>query len=285
MTPHEFLLLRDYIKTHCGITINTDKGYLIESRLAHLLAETGCSDFSVFYFKAKQDATGQLRDRIIDAITTHETLWFRDVTPWLVLRDVILPQFRNLLLTAQRSRIRIWCTACSTGQEPYSLAILIDQVCNGLFGGDIRPEQFEIVGTDISPGTLFVAKSGRYNQLAISRGLDDPLIARYFAPKGHVWEIAESIRKRVTFLKFNLLDSFAPIGDFDLILCRNVAIYFAEDFKKELFAKLAATLIPRTGYLLLGASESIFGYSSAFELMEHRKSLYYRIKKPGKKHP
>lgn len=283
LTPHEFLLLRDYIKSHCGIAIGDHKAYLIESRLTHLRMEAGCPDFGAFYFKVKHDTTGRLRDKIIDVMTTNETLWFRDVTPWFVLRDVILPEFRDLLLTGRRSHIRIWCAACSTGQEPYSLAILIDQLCESPLGQGIRPEQFELVGTDISPSALFVAKSGRYNQIAISRGLDDPLIARYFTPKGHVWELVESLRKRVTFQKFNLLDSFEPIGDFDLILCRNVAIYFADEFKKKLFAKLAATLIPRAGYLLLGSAESIFGYSTAFELMEHRKALYYRVKKPGKR--
>ena len=185
IAQRDFDLLRDFIREQCGISVSDDKSYLIESRLAHLVAATGARDFGEFYLKAKQDGTGALRDNIVDAVTTHETLWFRDTTPWVTIREVMLREWIADLEAGRKAGIRIWSAACSTGQEPYSLAMAIDEA---LAGRRVAPNRFEILATDISAGALFVAMSGRYNQIAMSRGLEARYRTRYFTQKGPIWE-------------------------------------------------------------------------------------------------
>jgi chemotaxis protein methyltransferase CheR len=225
ISQEEFDLLRKYIQENCGILVGDEKSYLIESRLAQLVVENGCTDFMQFYLKTRQDTGGTLRDKIIDAMTTNETLWFRDNGPWKLFRETLIPDFIDVLKTGKKKRIRIWSAACSTGQEPYSLAMLIQDALEASHCS-VRPGQFEIIGTDISPSALFLAISGRYNQIAMSRGMDDIHKARYFVQKGRIWELKPDMRNRVTFKQFNLQHSFNMLGPFDLVLCRNVAIYF-----------------------------------------------------------
>ena len=277
MSIQNFNLIRDYIRENCGIVVGDEKSYLIESRLAQLVVESGCDNFGDFYLKARNDVKGGLRDKIIDAMTTNETLWFRDNGPWLVLKKVIIPEMIKDLESGRKQRIRIWSTACSTGQEPYSMAMLLDEAVAGLAGRGFGLNSFEIVATDISPSVLFMAIAGRYNQISISRGLPDEYRDRYFTQNGNVWELSESIRKRVSFRKFNLQEEFATLGQFDLVFCRNVAIYFSDAFKTALFAKIARVLNPN-GYLFLGASESMMGYSNSFELIEYARTIFYRVR-------
>ncbi|HBA84065.1 MAG TPA: chemotaxis protein CheR [Verrucomicrobia bacterium] len=275
ISQHEFDLFREFIQRHCGIHLGDDKTYLIESRLAHLVAEAGCQDFQEFYVKTKNDPTGELRDRIVDAITTNETLWFRDGKPWVALREAIIPGWVKELREGRKNKIRIWSAASSTGQEAYSLAMAIDMLLGPMPSPETLPASFEIVGTDISPSVLFLAIAGRYNQIEISRGLDEYHRLKYFTKQGPIWILNEALRKRVTFKKFNLQDSLAPLGHFDLVLCRNVAIYFSDVFKRELFARIARALNPG-GYLFVGAAESLTGHSTAFKMLEYKDAIYYR---------
>jgi len=281
ISQEEFDLLRSYIQKHCGILVGDEKSYLIESRLAQLVVESGSTDFKQFYIKAKNDSAGALRDKIIDAMTTNETLWFRDGGPWKLLKEVLLPAFIETLASRKKMRIRIWSAACSTGQEPYSIAMLIEDLLSLPSAKGVRPEQFEIMATDISPSVLFLAISGRYNQIAISRGLDDLHKNKYFEQKGRVWEIKPFLRKRITFKQFNLQHSFSPLGTFDLVLCRNVAIYFSTEFKKDLFSRIAATLRVNKGCLLLGSTESLIGYSEEFDMKDERNVIHYKVKEGG----
>ncbi|OPZ19556.1 MAG: Chemotaxis protein methyltransferase Cher2 [candidate division BRC1 bacterium ADurb.BinA364] len=271
----EFDLMRDFIETMCGILVGGDKAYLIESRLSALVAESGCDSFREFYFKAKHDNNPALRDRIVDLMTTNETLWFRDNHPFLVLRQVVLPALCQEIEQGKRSTVRIWSAASSSGQEPYSVAMCVLEATRGR--ARARPEQFEILATDISTTALRLAQLGRYDRIAISRGLPDDLRDRYFKDEGRVWTLCDEVKKRVQFKKFNLQDSFAALGSFDIVLCRNVAIYFSDSFKRSLFAKIARCLRPG-GILLLGSSESISGYSAQFEMLEHNRSIYYRVR-------
>jgi chemotaxis protein methyltransferase CheR len=274
-------LLRDYISEHCGISLGTEKNYLIESRLAKLLVETGSPDFESFYHKAKSEKTGSLRDKIVDAVTTNETLWFRDENVWNAIGDVMLSRLCGELKEGRRHRARIWSAACSTGQEPYSMAILIDELLKTPSFKTVRPAAFEILGTDVSDTALLIASAGRYNQIAMSRGLSDARKARYFAGSQPVWELRKDLRNRVAFLKNNLLKSFAGLGQFDLVLLRNVAIYFSETLKKDLFGRISKAIAPG-GYLVLGASEAVSDYSSEFKMVEHKKAIYYQIAQRGK---
>lgn len=276
ITSQDFDLLRQFIQQQCGLVVGEEKTYLIEGRLSQIMLEAGCENFRDFYLKAKDSSNQNLREKIIDSITTHETFWFRDERPWKVINDVLIPEFIQNLKLGKKNKIRIWCAACSSGQEPYSLALSIDNYLSKN-PSSIRTESFEILATDISTSTLALAKAGRYNQIEISRGLNQQMREKYFTKEGPVYTLNEDIRKRITFKQLNLQDSFINLGKFDLILCRNVIIYFSEQFKKDLLARFTNILNP-PGYFFLGASESLLGYSTAFDVLEHEKALYYKLK-------
>ena len=274
VTRDEFASLRDYIEEQCGIALNENKGYLIETRLTKLMIESGCENFEEFARLARAESGTALRDKIVDAMTTNETLWFRDGHPYTILIEKILPDLADQLKSGRRSSVRIWSAACSTGQEPYSIAIAIQEFCKTCPG--VSPERFEIVGTDISTSALFLAKAGRYDQLAIKRGLDDEVRDRYFKQDGRVWQLDEKIRRMVTFKKYNLQDSLTPLGNIDVAFLRYVAIYFSEAFKQTLTANIAKLLRP-AGYLVIGAVESLLGVSREYDLVTHAKGNYYKV--------
>jgi chemotaxis protein methyltransferase CheR len=272
----EFVLLKDYIHQECGIVVSEDKAYLIESRLVKLLYEEECTSFKEFYVKAKHDTTGKLKIKIIDAMTTNETLWFRDEKPWELVRDIIIPKFLDDLRNKRKDRIIIWSAGVSTGQEAYSFAMLLDEALKK--EPQISPEQFYILATDISVSALFMAISGRYNNIVMSRGMLPGYKEKYFVSDNGVWEINPTIKNMVTFKQFNLQMPFEKIPVCDLIFCRNVSIYFSQNFKTELFKRIYDSLYS-DGFFLIGASESLFGYSDDFEQMEFQKTLYYKPRK------
>ena len=279
VSTEDFRLLRNYIEQHCGIALGDEKAYLINTRLTKLMVESGCEDFGAFYRLAKNSVNGTLRDKIIDAITTNETLWFRDTHPFAILREKLIPPLAEEIRAGKRQRIRIWSAASSTGQEPYSIAIAIQEMCRITSG--LTPEHFEILGTDISSAALFLAKTGRYDQIAMSRGLPDDVRDRYFqssTPAGgtaKTWTLNDNIKRMVAFKRFNLQDSARPFGHFDVVFLRYVAIYFSEDFKRQVFAELARALSPG-GHLIIGAVESLRGYSDAFRSLSHAGGTYYQ---------
>lgn len=274
--PKEFRLMRDYIEKNCGIYLSDEKMYLVETRLTTLMVESGCNSFTELHKKASEDRSQALRDKIIDAMTTNETLWFRDTSPFNILQEVLLEEMCQELKQGKRGKIRIWSAACSTGQEPYSIAMIIDEYIRRHPG--ISPNQFEILGTDISPTVLFLAKIGRYDHLSISRGLPENYKRQYFTPQGKIWALKDNIKSMITFRKLNLQDSFSLLGKHDIIFCRNVLIYFSDTFKKDILSRMAALLRP-DGYLFLGASESIINYTREYDMLRHNKGLYYTVKK------
>ncbi len=273
--PKEFKLMRDYIEKQCGIDISDNKMYLVETRLTTLMIENHCENFNQFYQKAVSDTTNKLKDKIVDAMTTNETLWFRDMSPFTVLEEVILKKYAEEVQSGKRSKIKIWCAACSTGQEPYSIAMAIKEF--SLRSPSLKPEHFEIIGTDISPTVLFIAMAARYDKLAITRGLPEELKTKYFTAAGTVWALNPDIKKMVTFKRLNLQESFSGIGKPDIVFCRNVLIYFAEDFKKDILKRIH-TVLPSSGYLFVGGAESLFSYTTDFEPLRHGKASYYRAK-------
>lgn len=277
ISTEEFNLLRNFILKHSEIEVKPEKTYLIESRLSRMMVELGASNFKEFYDNAQKDTSGKLKERIIDAMTTNETFWFRDAKPWTLMRESILPELMNTARAKPGSKIRIWSAACSTGQEPYSIAMVIDDVLHsGKYPG-VRLEQFEIVATDISPSVLFLANSGRYNQLAMSRGLPENYRTKYFTQQGKIWVVNPPLKSRITFKKFNLQDHPSTLGKFDFVLCRNVAIYFTDQFKRELFRRIHG-ILNQPGFFLLGSSESLVGYSTDFEMKEGQGAIYYKKK-------
>ena len=269
-------LLRKYIENHCGIHIGGDKDYLIESRLASLVARMGCKGFDDLYFKTRNDPTGVLRDQIVDAMTTNETLWFRDSHVWQTIENVLLPKLVDKILAGRKLRARIWCAGCSTGQEAYSIAMCADRVAAKYAAKGLRAQHFDIVATDISESALRIAGAGRYDRLTMSRGMRDGYKTRYFSPDGAVWVVRDEIRRLVRFERFNLLENFGPLGLFDMVLLRNVAIYFSDRYKQDLFNRIAKTLYPG-GAVLLGASESLVGYKMDLERHEDGPVVYYAM--------
>lgn len=168
MTDGEFTLFQSYIERECAIVLGQDKKYLFECRLARLLPEHGCLTFLELYRVLQKALTTTVRDRIVDAITTHETLWFRDEASWLALQQHSIPELVRDARARGQTTIRVWSAACSTGQEPYSLAMLLDDYCAKNPG--CSAEQFAIVASDISPSALFVAKAGRFDAISMNRG-------------------------------------------------------------------------------------------------------------------
>ena len=189
-----------------------------------------------------------------------------------LVRKTILTEIKN----GKRRMVKIWSAACSFGQEPYSTAMTIMEFAKS--ATRFKPEVFEILATDISPSALLSASSGVYDEFAIKRGLSKNYQETYFVKKGRFWSVINDIRKSIKFKQFNLQSSFIALGKVDVVFCRNVAIYFSEDFKKTLFSKIAKTLNPG-GYLFLGGSESLIGLSDQFQVIKHKGGSYYKVRK------
>ncbi|MCK4305577.1 MAG: protein-glutamate O-methyltransferase CheR [Candidatus Eisenbacteria sp.] len=275
LTPDEFHLLRDAIEEVSAIRVGSGKTYLIESRLSSLLKEYDCASYQDLYYKLKNSPNSGLRAKVIDAMSTQETLWFRDTHPYKIFGEKLLPEYANDVQERKRSKIRIWSAASSTGQEPYSLAmVILDKLKTD---STLKPYMFEILATDIASSAIDVAKGGLYDRMAMGRGLPASYRSQHFTDDGRYARISDEVRKFVTFKQFNLMDSFASIGKYDLVLCRNVAIYFSDEFKRELYRKITKVLLPG-GHLILGASESISAHSSDYNLLDYNRGLYYRVK-------
>ncbi len=277
ITSDEFNIIAGYIYNISGIFLDQSKTYLIETRLKHLVRETGSVSYYELCHKAKFDPThSTLEGKIIDAICTQETLFFRDNSPFELLRSRILPELiarKSSRSTFLPANIRIWSAACSTGQETYSIAIVLNE-----FLLDRSKFNIRLMGTDISDFAIAGALSGEYSQAAVERGLPRDKLNRYFMKNEQGWKIRDDIRSMCTFRKHNLMGPFNGLGIFDIVFCRNVAIYFQQKDKETLFNKLAEIIEPG-GYLIIGSSESISGINSRFEPVTHSNMIFYQLKK------
>ncbi|MBZ5728844.1 MAG: protein-glutamate O-methyltransferase CheR [Acidobacteriia bacterium] len=271
LLPEEHASLAQYIYSACAVTLDQSKGYLIESRLSSLIEETASNSFTQLLRHLNADYSGSLKRRVIDAITTGETLFFRDTAPFDLLRHKILPELIDRRARAgSKMPIRIWSAACSTGQEIYSIAIVLKELL-----GDPDRYGVRLLATDISNQAVARASKGIFGQVEISRGLGDDVREKYFRPVGGGWQIRDEIRAMVAFKTFNLMDSFANLGTFDIVFCRNVAIYFTERDRISLFGRIERTL-ERDGYLLIGAMESLSGICPQFESKRHLRGVFYQ---------
>jgi chemotaxis protein methyltransferase CheR len=278
-----FVEIRAVIHQLCGLALPEDKLYLVEHRLEPLLVSSGCPDWKTFLAQLRGSAGMLLREAIIEAITTKETSFFRDGHPFETLRTDVFPWLiDHLLLPRKQSLIaanaplgRIWCTAASTGQEPYSVAmVLLDFLAAG-HGGGLSASDFSILATDISPRVLAEAKAGKYSDRDVLRGLTQDLRERYFRRDGEDWVICERIRRRVTFRRLNLVQPLVGMGHFDVILCRNVLIYFDDDTRRTICDRLWDLLSPG-GLLILGGVENLYGVSARFESTHLGSTIVYR---------
>lgn len=255
-----------------GLVLSADKGYLLESRLAPLARAEGYPSIEALISAARREQNDRLLWGITEALATHETFFFRDNTPFDLFKQDVLP-----VLARERGRsgmIRIWCAACSSGQEPYSLAMLLEEERARLGGMRV-----EIVATDMAPRVIEKAKAGVYTQFEVQRGLAVQRLVTHFEQNGDQWRIKPNIRQMVTFQKQNLLENFSQLGTFDVIFCRNVLIYFDPDTKKKVLSRLSRQTAP-DGFLFMGAAETVVGLSSDFWPVEGRRGLYAHGQQP-----
>jgi chemotaxis protein methyltransferase CheR len=254
MTDADFNFLRLLLHQRSGLSLSPEKRYLAESRLGILCRRRNIADMGTLIQKLRPGNDAALELAVIEAMTTNETLFFRDHTPFDLFRDVILPE--RLAANAATRSLRIWCAAVSTGQEAYSLAMILDEMGPRLSGWKIQ-----IVGTDISGEVLERARTGLYSQFEIQRGLPIQMLLKHFSQEGDRWRISERLRAMVDLRQHNLLEPNGHLGQFDIIFCRNVLIYFDVQTKARVLEALAPRLAPQ-GAMFLGAAETVIGIST-----------------------
>ena len=274
MNSQDFEFVSQLLRKRAGIVLSGDKMYLLESRLAPLARKEGLPSIDDLIHVVRARREERLIGQLVDVMTTNETFFFRDKTPFDHLRDAILP----VLGQARKGiRIRIWCAACSTGQEPYAIAMMLDQDPS-LTGG----VPVEIVATDISDRCLERARQGLFTQFEVQRGLPIQMLMHYFTQQDDHWRISERMRQMVTFRKLNLIDPNYNMGKFDVVFCRNVLIYFDGQTKVDVLDRIASTVNPG-GFLMMGAAESLVGSSQAFEPTQDRRGLYKLVNQASAK--
>jgi len=274
LTKDELAVWSRYVYEICGISLDASKGYLIETRLAGLIRETGSGGFSELYRKVRTDTTLTLRRKVIDAITTNETSFFRDTAPFELIQHKLVPEIidRRGKSGIRPIPVRIWSAACSTGQEVYSIGIALRELLGDLRGYDVR-----ILGTDISNQAVNHASYGHFSRLELERGMPGDKLSKYFTLSGDRWKVRDEIRAMATFRNMNLLEPFSFPAPFDIIFCRNVAIYFTEPDRIRLFRNLGKYLI-RDGALIIGSTESITGLCPEFESRRHLRAVFYQFR-------
>lgn len=271
----DFDVLRNFLSRSSGLSLDADKAYLAESRLAPIIERCGLADLGALMRRLNEGTEPKLAHDIIDAMMTNETFFFRDRVPFENFRKVVLPR----LLEARRNvrRLRIWCSACSTGQEPYSLAMILDEEIQKLAGWHV-----EILATDLSRSVLAAAKEGFYSQFEVQRGLPISYLLRHFRQEGDRWRINEHLRSCVRFEELNLMNDFQGLGRFDVIFCRNVLIYFDVPTKKDVLDRVVDILAP-DGYLVMGAAETVVGLTDA--LVPHGECRSFNVPRTGNERP
>lgn len=269
--PAEYQAFQAFLQEACGILLGTGKEYLVASRLNGLMLEHGLGSLAVLLDQLKKPASRGLRVQVIDAMTTNETFWFRDIGHFNLFKEKILPELNK----QPGSPIRIWSAACSSGQEPYNLSMSVEEYLASSAAGHRR--SVEILATDISTRMLEQARTGVYCGIATDRGLNPEQSRRFFIPRQDCLEVRPEIRRRVVFRELNLTCGYEMLGRFDVIFCRNVLIYFSNELKRDIVNRLARALNPG-GYLFLGSTESINPLSDRFEMQVAGGGISYRLR-------
>ena len=278
MTTAELTNLRKLVEDVCGIHLEADKQYLLETRLLKLLIEYDCHTYTQLVQLCRGAKQNELRPKLVDLMTTKETMWFRDEHPYETLKTHILPDL--LKNRAPTDTIRIWSAACSTGQEPYSIAMCVNELASSssIYNDLANGQRLKIKGTDIASSAVMLSKMGRYDMVAMGRGISDVRKNRFFTQQGRAWVLKDEVKRIIEFEQANLQADLSLLGLFDIIFMRNVAIYFSKEFKVQLYAKLAKQLKPN-GYLIIGSTESLLGLETPFRLEMQGKTSFYRLKK------
>jgi chemotaxis protein methyltransferase CheR len=271
--PTEFDQFRQFLEDACGISLGDNKQYLVTNRIRRILEENNLASIGELVRVLKQGINRKLKDQVIDSMTTNETFWFRDNYPYDHLKNALLPQ-----LMAGNNRmfgpVRIWSAACSSGQEPYSISMMVEEYKRQVMGSLAR--QVQIVATDLSSIVLDPAKRGEYDKLSVLRGLSSERQERYFDnPTPAIWRVKSIVKERIDFRSLNLMDSYSGLGKFDIVFCRNVLIYFNADLKRQILQKIHASLKPQ-GILFLGSSEGLAGAADLFDMVRCEPGILYK---------
>jgi chemotaxis protein methyltransferase CheR len=266
MKPEDFELLADLLRKRSGLVLTPEKVYLLESRLMPIARKRGMADLDELVAAVRRGGDEGLLAEITDAMTTNESYFYRDVKPFELFENDTLPDL--IQSRAQKKSIRIWCAASSTGQEPYTLAMILKE--NAL---KLKDWRVEIVATDISNEVLEKAKAGLYSQFEVQRGLPIQMMVKYFSQVGEMWQIDSALRAMVTYKYFNLLEDPKILGSFDVVFCRNVLIYFDQKTKGEVLDRIAG-LLPPDGSVFLGAAETVIGVTDHFEPVKGKRGVY-----------
>jgi len=262
-----------YLRRASGLVLDNDKRYLVESRVAPIVRREGFSGLTELVRAMERGNHPGLAQEVVQAMTVNETYFFRDKVPFDKLRDNILPDI--ISARANRRTLRIWCAASSTGQEPYSIAMILEDFAPRLTGWRV-----EIVATDISEAVLAKARLGKYTQFEVQRGMTTAQLLRFFTQVRDEWQLKPNIRQRVNFRQYNLLDDFTMLGNFDIIFCRNVLIYFEPDRKADILNRMSR-LLPEDGIIALGASESVLGLSTRLVANTTHRGFFHLAGKAG----
>lgn len=266
MNVSDFEIMANLLKERSGLVLSQDKAYLLESRLSSVARKWDFSGFDKLSGALRVGGNEQLVRDVTEAMTTNESFFFRDTKPFDQFREIVLPQ---MMATRGSNRsFKIWCAACSSGQEPYSLAMILKEKSAALAGWNI-----EILATDLSEEILGKATKGEYTQFEVQRGLPVTLLVKYFTQNGERWQIKPEIQRMVRFKPFNLLDNPVTLGKFDVVFCRNVLIYFDQETKAKVLDGIAK-LLPDDGFLFLGGAETILGLTEKFKLIPGRRGIY-----------
>lgn len=266
MTGNDYDFIRKLLKQRSGLMLSAEKQYLVESRLMPVAQRNGIPNLFELARLLRTGSDEALVAEVVEAMTTNETFFFRDRLPFDHFKGFVLP---SLTVARERGkRIRIWCAAASTGQEPYSLAMAIREMGSALDGFRV-----EIVATDLSNAVLEKARAGIYSQFEVQRGLPVQLLLKYFTQSGDMWQLVPEIRAMVQYRALNLLSDFSSLGVFDLVLCRNVLIYLDQATKSDVLDRLGR-VIARDGFLILGAAETTIGLTQVFKSVPDKRGLY-----------
>lgn len=261
----DFDIYSNLLKEQSGLVLTEDKVYLLESRLNPVAKKWGYNSLETMTIALQGVPDKNLVTDIVEAMTTNETSFFRDMRPFDMFRDHLLSYMKD---SRKRKKLRIWCAAASSGQEPYTLSIMLKELASEYGGWN-----FEILATDISNDILDQAREGLYSQFEVQRGLPIQLLMKYFMQIDQKWQISDEIKKIITFQYFNLLKPMAALGTFDVIFCRNVLIYFNEETKGEVLKNMAQRLEP-DGFLILGGAETVMGITDEFVPLPDRRGVY-----------
>lgn len=280
ISPQDFRDVQTLVRRLCGLVLTDDKTYLVSSRLEQVVAAHGFTKFTDYLGRVQELHSVRMRDELVEALTTGETSFNRDGHPFEEFRRRILPALAETIRLRREARYpvplaRLWSAGCSTGQEPYSLAMAVLDFVAGSPQLNLRPEHFPILATDVSNRSLTTAREGRYPAYQLDRGLPPELRQRYFRQQGEHWTANDELRQMIEFRRLNLIDRLSNLGPFEVIFCRNVLIYFDPPTRQQLCDQFHQLLSPG-GLLIIGAAESLYGLNTPFTPEKIGATMAYR---------